>query len=53
MTDTGTGEFILRRPTGTGSVDSLTADLAAAQDVSDSVGFLLAGHDEMERALKR
>ena len=44
---------LLRHTAGSGSVDSLTADLAAAQEVSENVGFLLAGEAEMEQALKR
>jgi eukaryotic-like serine/threonine-protein kinase len=44
---------LLRLTAGTGSVDSLTADLAAVQEVSDGVRFLLAGEAEVERALKR
>jgi serine/threonine-protein kinase len=43
---------LLRLTAGTGSVDSLTADLAAAREVSDNVGFLLAGQAEVEQALK-
>jgi serine/threonine-protein kinase len=44
---------LLRLTAGTGSVDSLTADLAAVQEVSESVRFLLAGEAEVEQALKR
>ena len=44
---------LLRLTAGTGSVDSLTADLAAVQEVSDGVRFLLAGEAEVEQALKR
>ena len=44
---------LLRLTAGTGSVDSLTADLAVALEVSKNVGFLLAGQVEVEQALKR
>lgn len=44
---------LLRLTAGSGSVDSLTADLAAAREVSENVGFLLAGHAEVEQALQR
>ena len=44
---------LLRLTAGSGSVDSLTADLSAAREVSENVGFLLAGQAEVEQALKR
>jgi len=44
---------LLRLTAGSGSVDSLTADLAAVQDVSEGVRFLLAGQAEVDAALKR
>jgi hypothetical protein len=44
---------LLRLTAGTGSVDSLTADLAAVREVSDGVRFLLEGQAEVDRVLKR
>jgi len=44
---------LLRLTAGSGSIDSLTADLAAVQEVSESVRFLLAAQAEVEQALKR
>jgi serine/threonine-protein kinase len=44
---------LLRLTAGSGSVDSLTADLASAKELSENVGFLLAGEAEVEQALKR
>jgi serine/threonine-protein kinase len=43
---------LLRLTAGAGSVDSLTADLAAAKEVSEGVGRLLEGHREIERDLR-
>lgn len=42
---------LLRLTAGAGSVDSLTADLAAARDVGEAVGRLLDGRDEVEAHL--
>ena len=44
---------LLRLCAGAGSVDSLTADLAAARDVGEEVERLLSGHDEVAALLAR
>lgn len=43
---------LLRLTAGAGSIDSLTADLAVARDVSDEVRRLLAGHREVDEHLR-
>ena len=42
---------LLRLTAGAGSVDSLTADLAAARDVAEDVRRLLEGRQEVEAHL--
>ncbi|HYV98408.1 MAG TPA: serine/threonine-protein kinase [Gemmatimonadaceae bacterium] len=42
---------LLRLTAGAGSVDSLTADLSAAREMSQDIGRLLAGHQEVAKAL--
>jgi hypothetical protein len=42
---------LLRLRAGAGSVDRITADLAAAGDVGSAVDRLLAAGEEVERAL--
>ncbi|HKI94134.1 MAG TPA: serine/threonine-protein kinase [Gemmatimonadales bacterium] len=43
---------LLRIQGGVGSVDSLTADLSAARDLSDEISRLVEGHAEIERTLR-
>jgi serine/threonine-protein kinase len=42
---------LLRLQAGAGNVASITQDLSAAREVSDEIGRLLAGRDEVERLL--
>jgi serine/threonine-protein kinase len=44
---------LLRLTAGAGSIDSLTADIAVARDVSDEVRRLLEGHREVEAHLAK
>lgn len=43
---------LLYMQAGTGTVESLTMELAAARDISDEMENLLAGHREVERILQ-
>jgi hypothetical protein len=43
---------LLRLTAGAGSIEGVTADLAAARDVSESVRFLIDGDREVARALR-
>jgi serine/threonine-protein kinase len=42
---------LLRLTIGTGSIETLTADLAAARDIGDEITRLLAGRRDVDRAL--
>ena len=42
---------LLRMHAGVGTVQSVTADLAAARDISDAVARLAQGHEEVEQML--
>jgi hypothetical protein len=42
---------LLRMHAGVGTVQSVTADLAAARDISDAVARLAKGHEEVEKML--
>lgn len=44
---------LLRLRAGAGSVESLTADLTAAREIDEQTNRLLAGHREVEEALRR
>ena len=44
---------LLRLTAGAGSIEGVTADLAAARDVSETVKFLIDGEREVASALKR
>ena len=43
---------LLRLTTGTGTVESLTTDLAAAADVGDQIDQLMAGMTDVELLLR-
>jgi hypothetical protein len=42
---------LLRMHAGVGTVESVTADLSAARELSDEIGRLAAGHEEVRRLL--